>query len=311
MRRPQGQQTVKRLNVSKLKSSKVAEDFFKVLESKLKDTVEDDGTSIEEHTRMTPPPPQVKKDALVNVRQKVQKKLREMQDTWFSNKRKGNRQSCDDHRGISLLFIAEKILARLLQHLQQEHFPEFQCGFRTERCTADMIFATRQLQEKCQEQDCDLYMTFFDLTKAFDTVSRDGLWKIMEKFGCPSKFVTFVRQFHDGMIVKVLGDGDESEASPVTNSVKQGCILAPTLFNRMFSAMLNDAFQDCEDGTDRRIFNLLRLQAVTKGGKLLSGIFCLLMIVPSMQAQQMMQHEMDCFSRACDSFGLTISTKKD
>ena len=31
----------------------------------------------------------------------------------------------------------------------------------------------------------DLYMTFVDLTKAFDTVSRDGLWKITAKFGCP------------------------------------------------------------------------------------------------------------------------------
>ena len=29
-------------------------------------------------------------------------------------KRKGNRQSCDNHRGISLLSIAGKILARLL-----------------------------------------------------------------------------------------------------------------------------------------------------------------------------------------------------
>ena len=44
-----------------------------------------------------------------------------------------------------------------------------------------MIFTARQLQEKCQEQNVDLYMTSVDLTKAFDTVSRDGLWKIMAK----------------------------------------------------------------------------------------------------------------------------------
>ena len=33
----------------------------------------------------------------------------------------------------------------------------------------------RQRQEKCQEQNVDLNMTFVGLTKAFDTVSRDGL----------------------------------------------------------------------------------------------------------------------------------------
>ena len=35
-----------------------------------------------------------------------------------------------------------------------------------------MIFAERQLQEKCQEQNKQLNTTFVDLTKAFDTVSR-------------------------------------------------------------------------------------------------------------------------------------------
>ena len=31
-----------------------------------------------------------------------------------------------------------------------------------------MIFAARQIQEKCREQHRDLYMVFIDLTKAFD-----------------------------------------------------------------------------------------------------------------------------------------------
>jgi len=52
----------------------------------------------------------------------------------------------------------------------------------------------------------DLYMTIVDLTKAFDTVSREGLWKIMSKFGCPDRFVKIVRQFHDGMMAQVLND---------------------------------------------------------------------------------------------------------
>ena len=62
-----------------------------------------------------------------------------------------------------------------------------------------MIFTARQLQEKCQEQNVDLYMNFVDLTKAFDTVSRDGLWKKMAKFGCPSRYIAMERQFNDGM----------------------------------------------------------------------------------------------------------------
>ena len=111
-----------------------------------------------------------------------------------------------------------------------------------------MIFAARQIQEKCQEKLCSLYMTFVDLTKAFDTVSREGLWKIMGKFGCPPKFTNIVRQLHDGMMAKVMANGEESRSFPVTNGVKQGCVLAPTLFSMVFSAMLTDAFKDCNEG---------------------------------------------------------------
>ena len=130
-------------------------------------------------------------------------------------KRKGNIQACDNHRGISLLSIAGKIFARILlnrlaDHLDKGLLPESQCGFRKERGTTDMIFAVRQLQEKCQEQHRDLYLTFVDLTKAFDTVSREGLWKIMAKYGCPPKFITMVRQFHDGMQARVIDNGQPS-----------------------------------------------------------------------------------------------------
>ena len=76
-------------------------------------------------------------------------------------KRKGNPQVCDNHRGISLLSIAGKILAKILlgrlnAHLDQAGLiPESKCGFRKDRGTIDLIFTARQLQEKCQEQNVD------------------------------------------------------------------------------------------------------------------------------------------------------------
>ena len=91
-------------------------------------------------------------------------------------------------------------------------------------------------------------MTFVDLTKAFDTVSRDGLGKIMIKFGCPPRYIAMVRQFHDGMHARVQNDGKYSEPFPVTNRVKQGCVMASSLFSMMFSAMFTDAFQDVDAG---------------------------------------------------------------
>ena len=59
--------------------------------------------------------------------------------------------------------------------IAQENMPESQCGFRSNRGTVDMIFVLRQIQEKCREQNMNLYAAFVDLTKTFNTVSRDGL----------------------------------------------------------------------------------------------------------------------------------------
>ena len=133
-----------------------------------------------------------------------------------------------------------------------------------------MIFVLRQIQEKCREQNMGLYAAFVDLTKAFDTVSRDGLWKILARLGCPPKFLTILRQLHEGQQGQVTHNGSLSGSFPISNGVKQGCILAPTLFSIFFSILLREAKEDLPDGiyirfrTDGSFFNLRRFLARTK-----------------------------------------------
>ena len=53
-----------------------------------------------------------------------------------------------------------------------------------------------------------------------------------------------VRQIHDGKQARVQNDGEFSEPFEVTNEVKQGCVMATTMFSMMVSVMLMDASQD-------------------------------------------------------------------
>jgi len=62
-----------------------------------------------------------------------------------------------------------------------------------------MIFTARQIQEKCREQQQNLYVIFIDLTKACDTVNRNGLWKVLKQIGCTEKFIRVIRKFHEGI----------------------------------------------------------------------------------------------------------------
>ena len=142
-------------------------------------------------------------------------------------------------------------------------------------------------------------------------------WRIMEKFGCPRKFIAIIRQFHDGMTARVLDDGESSEPFPVSNGVKQGCVLAPTLFSMVFSAMLSDAFRECASGiniryrSDGKLFNLRKLQAVTKiKGTIVKDLLFADDCTLNAGDEQEMQQYMDKLSSACGNFSLTISTKK-
>ena len=101
-----------------------------------------------------------------------------------------------------------------------------------------MVFFLRLLQEKCREQQQPLFVAFIDLTKAFDLVSRDGLFKILPKIGCPPRLLNIIRSFHEKMKGTAVFDGSTSDPFDIRSGVKQGCVLAPTLFG-MYSRRLS------------------------------------------------------------------------
>nr|VZI38811.1 unnamed protein product [Spirometra erinaceieuropaei] len=223
-------------------------------------------------------------------------------------KRKGNRQVCDNHRGISLLNIAGR----------SSHESSSTASITIwNRAFCRKANAAFVVIEKCQEMRTHPYSTFVDLTQAFNTVNREGLWKIMQKFGCPERFTQMVRQLYDGMMARVTDNGAVSEAFAVTNRVKQGCVLAPTLFSLMFSAMLMDAYRDERPGiriayrTDGHLLNQRRMNfksrvSTTTVHELLFADECAL----NTTSEEEMQRSMDLFSAACENFGLVINTQK-
>lgn len=236
-------------------------------------------------------------------------------------KNKGERSDCNNYRGISLLSIVGKAYARVmlnrLQILAERIYPEAQCGFRAGRSTIDMVFSVRQIQEKCREQRKPLYLAFIDLTKAFDLVSRDGLFSLLKQIGCPPKLLSMVISFHQDMSGTVQFDGSCSEPFPIKNGVKQGCVLAPTLFGIFFSLLLLYAFDGSEDGvyihtrSDGGLFNLARLRSMTKVRKvqLIELLFADDAALAT-HSEAALQRLINRFAAACTEFGLTISLKK-
>ena len=71
---------------------------------------------------------------------------------------------------------------------------------------------------------------FVDLTRALDYVNREALFNILKKFGCPPILLDLIKSVHENMQGTAQIDGIISKPFPIVNSVKQGCVMAPTLF---------------------------------------------------------------------------------
>ena len=153
-----------------------------------------------------------------------------------------------NYRGISLVAHAGKILLKTIPHRLNEYcgrvriLPEEQSGFRPNRCTIDMMFVIRRLQELARKKRIPLYVCFIDLTKAYDSIDRTFLWTVLARSGVPQNLVSIIRQCHAGMRTCVrLDDRVCSRSLAVEQGLRQGCVLARLLLNIFFAAVINVA----------------------------------------------------------------------
>ena len=98
--------------------------------------------------------------------------------------KKGDMQDCNNYRGIMLLSVPGKVLNRvILDRLKtgvDAKLRDHQAGFRKDKSCTDQIATLRIIVEQSMEWDSSLYINFVDYEKAFDSLDRDTLWKLLQ-----------------------------------------------------------------------------------------------------------------------------------
>jgi retron-type reverse transcriptase len=78
----------------------------------------------------------------------------------------------NNYRGIALQDIVEKIFAIILlkriEPIVEPQIYEGQYGFRRNKSTVDAIHSIRKIVESSKEYKKNLYISFVDITKAYD-----------------------------------------------------------------------------------------------------------------------------------------------
>ena len=148
--------------------------------------------------------------------------------------KKGDLSRCDNYRGITLLSVHGKVLNRIILERMKgkvdQTLREQQAGFRQDISCTDQIATLRSIVEQSIEWISSLYINFVDYEKAFDSVDRETLWKVLRHCGVPKKLDNMIKNSYEGMSCRVIHEGQLTKNFEVMTGVRQGCLLSPFHF---------------------------------------------------------------------------------
>ena len=76
-----------------------------------------------------------------------------------------------------------------------------------------------------------MYKSLLDFKKAYDSVRREVLYKILIEFGIPRKLVRLIKMSLTETYSRVWVGKNVSDRFPISNGLRQGDALLPLLFN--------------------------------------------------------------------------------
>ncbi len=238
-------------------------------------------------------------------------------------KGKGDRRAAGNYRGISLLSIPGKvytsiIMQRVYQQADQ-HMGEWQTAFRRGRGLGDAVFTLRMVMSRCREFNQPVHMAFVDLQRAYDSVDRDMLWLALQWYGVHPKLQALLQDLHVGTQAAVkLGGFRAKEWFEVRTGVRQGCVIAPLLFNMFMDLVVRAAAAKMPDACGVRMAFRADGEVFSTGpgsGQDSTEWFLRLLlyaddlVLLSHDPQELVQM-LQVLDATCREFGLTINASK-
>ena len=150
--------------------------------------------------------------------------------------KKGLRAKLGNYRPITVLVSLSSFFSKLLNErlisVVEAHklLGEAQNGFRQGRCGADNIFVLNTILWKAKALKEEVHLGFVDISKAYDSVNRDLLWRKLEKVGIRGAFLDALKALYSGDSVRCMFNNTKTRPVFLRRGLRQGCSLSPLLF---------------------------------------------------------------------------------
>jgi len=115
-------------------------------------------------------------------------------------------------------FLSNILLSTLIPYAK-EIIGDLQCGFRSNMSTIDHTFCICQILEKKWEYNEEVHQLFIDFKKAYDSVRREVLYKILIEFGIPRKLLRLIKMSLTETYSRVRVGKNVSDRFPIRNGL--------------------------------------------------------------------------------------------
>ena len=163
----------------------------------------------------------------------------------------GDLRSTSNYRGISLSSVVAKAYNKMILNRIKTGIDDKlrinQNGFRNNRNTTGHILAMRRILEGAKKKNLPALFTFIDFKKAFDTVHRGKMFKILRAYGIPDILVSAIQNMNRDTQAKVISPDGETRSFNIQAGVLQGDTLAPYLFVIVLDYVLRRATVNNEE----------------------------------------------------------------
>ena len=126
-----------------------------------------------------------------------------------------------------VLSVPGKVFCSLFNNRLQKEVDALlrgQAGFRAGRSCSEQILTLRNIIEQCHNWQKPLRINYIDFKKAFDSIHRASLWKILELYDIPSKYINIFKALYRDSSCCVTTREDNTEMFSILTGVRQGCI---------------------------------------------------------------------------------------
>lgn len=154
-------------------------------------------------------------------------------------------------------YLAGILLEELLEWASEKSLiPVNQTGFDKSVGTTTNILTMGMLIDKAETTKILIHLCFIDDKAAFDYINQNILWSKLKRWGIPRPLLDLLINLHKETWIQIkLGDGSLLSTQITTNKgLKQGCVLAPTLFN-LFLGDLIPMLNSCNSHAPKFVFS--------------------------------------------------------